>query len=137
MLNLLHNWCHQMVCLLYKAAKLLTVYMWGSAIRVVDKYTYFGFIVNKNLDVNITAKCFAQSARRALGYLMQSVNLLVGCHTMCIKRCMISLLGQLSPTDHLLGEINSSHVLMLLKVDQFNAFLSWNWEIHTKQCFVW
>ena len=49
--------------------------MCGDAnLSVVNKYTYLGIVFTEHLDYNVSAKCVAQSASRALGLLIAKLT---------------------------------------------------------------
>ena len=47
-------------------------------LSIVNKYTYLGIVLTKHLDYNVSAKCVAQSASRALGLLIVKCKLAGG-----------------------------------------------------------
>ena len=47
------------------------IFMCGDAnLSIVNKYTYLGIVLTEHLDYNVSAKCVAESASRALGLLI-------------------------------------------------------------------
>ncbi len=42
----------------------------NETLKVVDRYTYLGLVLQEHLDFNVTAKIVAQSASRALGLVI-------------------------------------------------------------------
>ena len=55
------------------------IFKWDDAnLSIVNKYTYLGIVLTEHLDYNVSARCVAQSASRALGLLIVKCKLAGG-----------------------------------------------------------
>ena len=58
-------------------------------LETVDKYRYFGIVMNTFLDFNVTGKIVAQSASRALGALIYKVKINGGMQAIRYEKLLI------------------------------------------------
>lgn len=62
-------------------------------IDCVSEYKYLGLVLSDTLNYDVTAKCVAKSATRALGLLISKSRQLEECRTRFILDCMTVWIG--------------------------------------------